>query len=67
MKYQFQQQAILANDNSSLPKTQEDMLKFIVFAWYVYCCILTKDPIQLFDEEEEIQIKKFSDVIAPVD
>ena len=67
MKYQFQQQAILANDNSSLPKTQEEMLKFIVFAWYVYCCILTKDPIQLFDDEEEIQIKNFSDVIAPVD
>jgi hypothetical protein len=72
MKYQFQQQAILANDDS-LPKTNQtgryELCKFIVFGWYVYCCILTKDSILLHDDDEDLIMKKIPsvDAIAPVD
>ena len=79
MKYQFQQQAILANDNSkTLPSNtgRYELCKFIIFGWYVYCCILTKDSILLHDDDEELFMKKSpssdsitpsTDPIAPVD
>lgn len=62
MAYQFQEQAIRDNDNSETidrPYSSDELVKFIILGWYIYCCILTKDvkgPMQLFmssEEEEE--------------
>lgn len=73
MKYQFQQQAILANDNSKIEPSSTcsyEFFKFIIFGWYVYCCILTKDSIQIFNDDDEDLVTEKStskDAIAPVD
>jgi hypothetical protein len=43
MSYQFQEQAIRDNDDSSPPPrefSQEELLKFIVLGWFVYSVIL---------------------------
>ena len=62
MAYQFQEQAIRANDNTQVIDrrySSDELVKFIILGWYIYCCILTKDvkgPMQLFmssEEEEE--------------
>ena len=48
MTYQFQEQAIKDNDNSVSPQeefSQEELLKFLVLGWHIYCCILNKRPI----------------------
>lgn len=57
MTYQFQEQAIKDNDNSYIPSgefRQEELLKFLVLGWYIYCCILRKNPITTsLDDEAE--------------
>jgi hypothetical protein len=48
MAYQFQEQAIRDNDDSSPPPrefSQEELLKFIVLGWYIYCCILDNNTV----------------------
>ena len=42
MTYQFQEQAIRDNDDSSPPSefSQDELLKFIVLGWFVYSVIL---------------------------
>ena len=48
MTYQFQEQAIRDNDNS-IPIQEEfsheELLKFLVLGWHIYCCILNKRQI----------------------
>lgn len=58
MTYQFQEQAIKDNDNSSSQSeefSQEELLKFLVLGWHIYCCILRKRPITApsLDDEAE--------------
>lgn len=50
MSYQFQEQAIKDNDNSNTNNStrqfsQEELVKFIILGWYIYCCILDNDKI----------------------
>lgn len=44
MTYQFQEQAIRDGDTSSMARSLEfshdELLKFIITGWYIYCCIL---------------------------
>jgi hypothetical protein len=66
MAYQFQEQAIRDNDNSETVDrrySSDELVKFIILGWYIYCCILTKDvkgPMQLFmsseDDEDDTHI-----------
>jgi len=45
MSYQFQEQAIRDNDNSTPPPSQfshDDLLKFLTLGWYVYSVILNE-------------------------
>jgi len=53
MSYKFQEQAIIDNDNSE-PQlkefSKEELFKFIVLGWYIYCCILNNNEI-LEDED----------------
>lgn len=56
MSYQFQEQAIKDNDNSNSNNSsrhfsQEELIKFIVLGWYIYCYILDNDKIPNVIEE----------------
>lgn len=55
MSYQFQEQAIKDNDNSIPPVeefSQEELLKFLVLGFHIYCCILHKRPISSSSVED---------------
>jgi hypothetical protein len=47
MTYQFQEQAVrdnnLDNEENTLEFSQEDLVKFLVMGWFIYCCILRGD------------------------
>ena len=49
MTYQFQEQAIQDKDESgnhtSNEFSKDELLKFIVLGWYIYCCILDNKSI----------------------
>jgi hypothetical protein len=54
MSYKFQEQAIRDNDNSEQqPRefSQDELFKFIVLGWYIYCCILDNKVITDNNEE----------------
>jgi hypothetical protein len=61
MTYQFQQQAINDNDNSTSELhgvtefDNKDILKFLVLGWYCYCVILRDDRFpNLVDDNDFI-------------
>jgi len=50
MTYQFQEQAIQdkdesCNQTSTNEFSKDELLKFIVLGWYIYCCILDNNEI----------------------
>lgn len=55
MSYQFQEQAIKDNDNSSQPLrfNNEDLLKFITMGWFVYCVILKGETLNFADDSDQ--------------
>ena len=55
MSYQFQEQAIRDDDDSSpAPRefSHEELLKFIILGWYIYCCILNNNTVPGHDLED---------------
>lgn len=49
MKYKFQEQAIKDNDTSSPPSPEfshEELYKFLILGWYIYCCILRQRIVE---------------------
>lgn len=53
MSYQFQEQAIKDNEDISPSRefSQEELLKFIVLGWFVYCVILNERSLPETDVE----------------
>lgn len=56
MSYQFQEQAIKDNDDSSPIRefSQEELFKFIVLGWYIYCCILDNNTIPQQESDDSL-------------
>lgn len=55
MAYQFQEQAIKDNDNSLQPHPEfdhDDLIKFLILGWYIYCCILQQSHIPSVDKDD---------------
>ena len=49
MNYQFQEQAVRDQDTSSPPPrqfSQEELIKFLVLGWYIYCILLNGETIR---------------------
>jgi len=45
MAYKFQEQAVSDNDDTPFTEqdpefSKEELVKFVVMGWYIYCCIL---------------------------
>lgn len=57
MHYQFQEQAIKDNDNTVPPPrqfNQEELMKFIILGWYIYCRILDNNTITQPTSDDEM-------------
>jgi len=53
MTYQFTEQAVRDEDTSGPPQQQfsnQELMKFIVLGWYIYCCILGQIDISSTEE-----------------
>lgn len=59
MSYQFTEQAIRDGDTSNISRPQfsnQELLKFIVLGWYIYCCILGQNEISTVLDDDELDM-----------